>query len=195
MIKEIDGILNKYPQLNGYVRGFESGAMKAYAYYGQKLETDKFYNCLKVSTTNTNSLKDLIAMYERDLSKNFHPKGTTWEDIIVHEYGHIIEAYLGAKRVGVNNPKWNMSIEDARASFKYLKTGKISKEIIEEAFKNLNIKTAKDKFNITSELSKYATQDTREFLAEAFADAMRNGDNAQDISKEIIKIIDREMKE
>ena len=194
LVNKTDVVMTKYPQLKGYIREFNSGNMKAYAYCGQKIDSSKYVTSLKVSTTHMDNLEKLIKTYEKDLTKNFHPKGTTWEDIIVHEYGHVIEGYLGAKRAGINNPKWKMSTDEGRKAFGYFKSHKISKEIVEEAFNNLGIKTNKEKYDIISNLSKYSTMGREEFFAEAFADAMSNGENAQDISKEIIKIIDREMK-
>lgn len=71
---------------------------------------------------------------------------------------------------------------------------KFAPKVVDEAFNNMGVKTRQDRANIAHKLSKYATKNDAELMAEAFADAMSNKDKAQEISKEIFKILKREMK-
>ena len=59
---------------------------------------------------------------------------------------------------------------------------------------NLGYKTRQEKTEVANKLSGYATKNESELMAEAFADAFSNGDKAQAISKEIMKILKRECK-
>ena len=88
-----------------------------------------------------------------------------------------------------------MSKEDMIKLYHGYSSSAASTDIINQAFNNLGITEMKDKAETIKNLSRYALQSRKETLAEAFADAMANGDKAQPLSKEILKIIDKEMKE
>ena len=196
LVNNTKKVYDRYPELKGFVRKFESGAMKnTYAYFRYGYDKNGNVLTLKTSSTLMDTIEKAKHHYDRDVSKGFHPKGTTYNDIIVHELGHVIDAYLTAKQKGINNIKHNMSKEDMIKLYHGYSSSAASTDIINQAFNNLGITEMKDKAETIKNLSRYALQSRKETLAEAFADAMANGDKAQPLSKEILKIIDKEMKE
>lgn len=120
--------------------------------------------------------------YEQDLKVGYHPKGTTYRDLLVHEMGHVIERELVARRYPDNN------LERSRA----MKDGVISGEILKEAYNNLKSDPQYKKSTmkgLRKEISEYALKNSKETLAEALADWHANGDEAKPLSKEIIRIL------
>nr|DAP80533.1 MAG TPA: minor capsid protein [Caudoviricetes sp.] len=188
-------IFDKYPDIKGFVRNFEAGPMKStYAYFKYGYGKNGNVLTLKTSTTLMGNVEQAEKYYNNDIEKGFHPKGTTYNDIIVHEMGHVIDAYLTAKKKGLSNLKHDtMTKEDMKTMYYSYSSDPASTDIINQAFKNLGITEMKDKSATIKNLSRYALESRKETLAEAFADAMANGDAAQPLSKEILKIIDKEM--
>ena len=189
-------VYNKYPQLKGFVRNFETGAMKTtYAQFKYGYGPKGNVISLRTSSTLMDTIEKAKSHYERDISKNFHPKGTTFEDVIVHEYGHVLDAYLTAKKIGIKDIKHDkITLEEMKSLFNEYKSRPVSTDIINQAFENLGITDIKEKSQVISNLSRYASQSRKETFAEAFADYMANGKNTQPLSKEIVKLIDKEMK-
>lgn len=189
-------VYDAYPELKGFVRKFESGAMKrTYAYFKYGYDSNGNVLTLKTSSTLMDSIEKAKQYYERDIAKGFHPKGTTYEDVIVHEFGHVIDAYLSAKNKGIVNIKHDLITKDEmRLLYQEYSSSAASTDIINQAFKNLGITEMKDKATTIGHLSRYALESRKETFAEAFADAIANGSNANPLSKEILKLINKEMK-
>lgn len=195
LVNNTKKVYDRYPELKGFVRKFESGAMKnTYAYFKYGYDKNGNVLTLKTSSTLMDTVEKAKHHYDKDISKGFHPKGTTYNDIIVHEMGHAIDAYITAKRAGITNIKHDkISKEEMKILYQSYSSSPASTDIINQAFNNLGIAEIKDKAATIKNLSRYALQSRKETLAEAFADAMANGDNAQPLSKEILKLIDKEM--
>lgn len=195
LVNNTKKVYDRYPELKGFVRKFESGAMKnTYAYFRYGYDKNGNVLTLKTSSTLMDTIEKAKQHYDRDVSKGFHPNGTTYNDIIVHELGHVIDAYLTAKQKGMSNIKHDMTKEDMIKLYHGYSSNAASTDIINQAFINLGITEMKDKSETIKNLSRYALQSRKETLAEAFADALANGNKAQPLSKEILKIIDKEMK-
>ncbi len=135
---------------------------------GNAIAAVSYSGKLKISTKLFWDTKETERMYELTTNKGFHPKGTEYMDVITHECSHMIERLKG----------WN----------------DYAPKVVNQALKNLDVTTKKEMAEIAKDLSKYATYNEAEFMAEAFADAISNGSKAKPISKEILNIINREMR-
>jgi SPP1 gp7 family putative phage head morphogenesis protein len=135
---------------------------------GNSIASVSYGGALKISTRHFWDTKESAKMYDRCIRLDFHPKGTEYMDVITHECSHMIERITD----------WN----------------EFAPKVTNEALSYLGITSIKDKQLVAQSLSKYATYNEAEFMAESFADAISNGDKAKPISKEILKIINRELK-
>ena len=123
--------------------------------------------------------------YEGDLRSNFHPQGTTADSIPVHEAGHILERALIDRKT-----EWAMM-----GTYAWNK-GIASKSIIAEACKAVKrtpdgkgLKNAQ----LIEQVSRYATKNRSETLAECVADYHANQENARPLSREVWRILKREL--
>ena len=132
----------------------------------------------------------LKEQYEQDVKSKWHPDGTNYADILVHEMAHHIEYNLTKnKLVGNNNPfgksfstiiSWNDQV--------------YSKQVVEEAYKDMKkageangmtTKQARLSISRYADVKKGGKQNYHETIAEAVADIVRNGDKAKPFSKHV----------
>lgn len=114
------------------------------------------------------SLDDLKKSYGYDLRKGFHPKGTTWESIITHEYGHVLDGMLTKTRAsGRHRRKINFS----EYVYDLIRAGD---------------------FEIEKGLSRYANTKYEEFFAEAIAEALTSP-NPRRIATRVMEEVERFM--
>lgn len=116
--------------------------------------------------------------YQKDLKARFHPKGTTYKDMGIHELGHsvtfeIIKNRYKNKKDIVND--WNKDIT--------------AKEIVNQAFTNLRVNDKLTKTILRNDISTYARRKYSETIGEAFADYYANREKSNILSKEIIKVM------
>lgn len=114
--------------------------------------------------------------YEKDVKIGFHPKGTTYKDMGIHELGHSItfeiikNKYKGKNQIAND---WNKNIT--------------AKEIVSNAFKNLQINDKLTQDILRNNISNYSISSYGETIGEAFADYYANKEHSNILSKEIVK--------
>lgn len=118
--------------------------------------------------------------YKYDVSTKWHPDGTTYNDIIVHELGHAVSF-----KIARNNLQ---GYESANASL----VNKAAEEIRANS-KSYGYARKPSEKKLRTEISRYATKNYSETVAEAFADYHANKENAKPLSKAIMKEIDKAM--
>lgn len=143
--------------------------------------------------------------YERDLQNQFHPKNSNPEDIIVHETAHALDYYISAKRIGIGD----LVLDDfSKYSELYESWGNqtYAKEVVQKAVKRVNDiykqngQPSKTEEELKKEISGYAEiiKDGvimyAETFAEALVDYLANNQNASDLSIEIHKIVQEDLK-
>lgn len=115
----------------------------------------------------------------------FHPKNTGLLETGSHEMGHILERALIEKNANTYLDK-----------ITYWRDCTQAKQIVSEACKAAK-KTAEGKglknAELIEQVSGYAKQDRSETLAECVGDYVANGENASILSKEVWKILKREL--
>lgn len=114
--------------------------------------------------------------YENDVKRNFHPEGTTANDIVAHEMGHALVSRIVHK-----------SYDTPTARMADMKTGKTSANIVKSSYDKLKNKETISKE--VSKISRYAMKNPDETIAEACADVFANGNKAKPLSKEIWKTL------
>lgn len=182
---EMEFIMNEFPQAKGAFDTLQ-GKNKVGGYASASLSG-------KITLAGQYFSNDAVLQerYQGDLFGKFHPEGTTGNNVVTHESGHLLEAAL-VKRA--NN---NMATPyDHIAAVSDWNNHTFSKKIVSEAAKAAK-KTpdGKGKRNaqLISDVSGYAKQDRSETLAECVADYRANGANAKPLSREVWKILKREL--
>ena len=132
----------------------------------------------------------LDAKYQNTVKSGYHPAGTSVKDIATHEAGHILERALIQKAF----PGKDMFARLSQASAWNNST--MSTKVVHEAVSNQK-KTPAGKGKLTSDfikdVSRYATKNRSETLAECVADYSANGANAKPLSVAVWNILKREL--
>lgn len=194
--------------VDAYVVG--RGGRNEYANYsGETIGSNGTYTAylrrVHMSSHLFNDYDKLKKTYERDLQKGYHPKNSTPEDIIVHEIAHALDFHISARRNNINS----LVIEDfSKYNQFYISWGEqtYAKEVVEKAsakvnenYKANNLPT-KTEEELRTEISGYAASTKNgtimyaETFAEALVDYLSNGSNASDLSIEIYKIVQEDLK-
>lgn len=161
-VKSVQMVIDRYPTVKDAFGGFttdepEPGYFKdnqgTYACYSPG--TGKIHMNLSVYSDKA----ILAEKYNKALSEQHFPQGTTAESAIVHEMGHAIDRHLSLKTIDnwkvnwggetVSSRLWNNNIKNAKKNGEPL-TGNI----------------------IKNGLSRYATKDAKEYFAEGFSEFM-----------------------
>lgn len=130
----------------------------------------------------TSSSKELDEYFE-SLPAGYLPVNVSLRGIASHEIGHCLESYILHKRESDHPGTYS---EDAWSE------SVIAREIVRKAYSSLQTNQSLDELRM--EISKYSISDYAETIAEAANDFLTNGSNAQQLSKEIVKIIKEEIK-
>lgn len=182
-LKAIDSVLTEFPKVQ------EMRIVKRIA--GEELNENIFAQASfdGVITVNTNSNRYgnagiLEKEYQKSVEKGFHPQGTTAKDIAAHETGHLLEKALIEKNVSGFN-QLDTLLNRANAWRKSSESRRVIKEATKACKGRISTRV--------SEVSKYAESNRSEALAECVADYQANGENAKPLSKEVWKILKREL--
>lgn len=173
-IAGIESLADEFPEIRDKLQVLKiskSGVMSC------GLDGEINYNPLYFKAGN-----DMEAIIDRNIKSGWWPKNTSLESIGCHETAHALESVL----IELNKSyeyewqritAWNRCTE--------------AKAIVSQACKNVK-KTAYGKGKKNAELkesiSRYATKNDSETMAEAFADVYANGGNANPLSIEIRRL-------
>lgn len=124
--------------------------------------------------------------YERDVYFKFHPQGTTSNNIVTHEGGHILEKALVDKAYA-NDPYGRQAALLGRTEAK-----RIVKNAVNEVKRTPEGKGSKTN-SLIEQISGYATKNRSETLAEAVADYRANGAKAKPLSRAIWSELKKEL--
>ena len=182
--QSVEDILTEFPQAAGVLHDIGTQVK------GNEYAHATYNGTVNVSPSKFRNGSVLESKYKTDLFQKFPPKGTTAKNIVDHELGHLLERALIRKAV-IADPNampwtgadmWNKNVQ--------------AKAVISEACKAVK-KTPGGKGRKNDEIiqhvSRYATKNRSETLAECVADYRANGDNARQLSKEVWAILKREL--
>lgn len=186
----IEFIMNEFPQLkNGAVQfmyALTDNESNARAYASASLAGKMNLNPTKFADRAA-----VMAKYENDVKNGFHPDGTTASQIAVHEAGHLIERALVYKNIG-HGTDYMTKVERVQAWNK----SKFATKVITEAARAAK-KTASGKGltneQLVAQVSRYATKNRSEALAECVADYHANGSKAKALSVAVWNVLKKEL--
>lgn len=183
-VQGIEQVMNEFPQAKSTLKSIstdKTGVMAA-GYDGTITFNPSYY-------TDVSKLSSMI----QGNTTGFHPKNNDLLTTGSHEMGHLLERTLieksmrsGKYTFGVI--EWNKCGEAKRVVSEASKNAKKSPE-----GKNPSTGKAYRNFELTAQVSGYAMQNSSECLAECVADYVANGENASILSKEVWKILKREL--
>ncbi len=184
----IERIMTEFPQAAANfheLRGdnLKYGTLACASYSGVIALGNQYYSATPDGLSRT---------YDGNVRTGFHPSGTTKADITTHESGHILERALIDKYILSQGNGYYVQYEAAKA----WNSSKLSGKIISEACKQVK-KTAAGKGMVNADIikgvSKYATRNRSETLAECVADYAANGAGANPLSVAVWNILKREL--
>lgn len=187
-VAAMETVTEKWPQLKGIVKSINVSDLD-----------DNTMSCNMVSRGNKLGVEISFSSdyteYEtiREIAVNvdetgvwinkFNVKATNIDPMATHEMGHALEVFLINKRTRSFDKAMQMWTE-----------GTIPDEIVKEALDRLEKDGVKKSAAILrTEISEYATVSTSETMAEAIADVLANKEEAAQLSKKIVEVIDEVM--
>lgn len=136
---------------------------------------------LLLNTAYFGNTEGLAALYQGTVDKGVHPAGTTWRDIVVHELGHVATRALIDKKYSTDADR-----------IKDWSNGTTARLIVQNAVKSIQANYTNYGFTkkptsaqLRADISKYASSNVNETIAEAWADHNANGSNAKPLSRVI----------
>lgn len=180
----ITEIQDRYPETKGYLSNLE-GSWGPYSYYASIVHHsyDRDNPSLVISgPLYGKGMQNVKDHFAEDVRTGFHPKGTDYNAVLWHEYGHVY-AFVKAKEKGID------VLDNARFS-------KLEKEWATEAahaFDDYNrshykiYERPEDANNYWTGVSKYASKNHGELFAEAFS-AYNTVDNPNMYIKELVRV-------
>ena len=151
--KTHEKLFSRFPQLKGKLNSI--GSMKLGGTTYAQCSFGLGHGGVTVNTQHFSDAAKLAKSYERDLASGFHPQGTTYHSIVMHELGHAIDDYLTYTEMisGMVNG-WKPKI--------------VSADLRPKVMRSCGLKIS----DVRKEVSGYATKDAQEWFAECFAEFM-----------------------
>lgn len=182
-VDTVKKVVEKYPMAKEAITSIQVGAeispgQEDMDRFKENPKTLAYYNrntgalCLNPALYDKSGsrAKELADVYQNTVDKGYHPQGTDFNAIIVHEMGHAVDNYYS--RANNENYSWDMKKE---ISFYMNRSGK-----------SLSVDAVK------TGLSEYATYNEREFFAEAFAEYVCSP-NPREIAMKVGQTLDRKV--
>lgn len=174
----IVNVLNNFPKAHNMFKrlGIGVNGVMGASFNGEITFNPQYYD-------DISNLTDMI----QGATTGFHPKNTGLVETGSHEAGHILERALIEKN-GFSGDKTGALLSWRECTE--------AKKVVSEACKAAK-KTAEGKgkknVELIEQVSRYAKKDKSETLAECVSDYMANGEKASILSKEVWKILKREL--
>jgi hypothetical protein len=169
-----DTLFTKYPQLVGKLNSISSAKLSGGTY--AQCSFGLGHGGVTVNKQYYGNLESLKKHYESDLASGFHPAGTDYTAIVMHELGHAVDDYLSYTEMALGMVNsWKPKIVSADLRPKVMKACKLK---ISDIGKNV---------------SGYATKDAQEWFAECFAEYMCS-DEPRPVAAEFGKQLEEVMK-
>ena len=126
--------------------------------------------------------------YSHDVETRFHPQGTTYEHIGIHEAGHRLSQALTNKFMQTGTLPTGETYEAGRMRNMQAWSDAPTNRLIVLAKRNVKKATGMKADAQVLDISRYAKKNNQETYAEAIADWYANRDKAKPLSKEIVKL-------
>lgn len=168
-------LFTKYPQLVGKLNAVDAQNLGHFTY--AQCHFGFGHGGISVNTNWYANAERLNKQYQNDLRSGFHPAGTTWHGIVMHELGHAIDDYLTN----------TLHIAGMKNSFQ---AKVVSADMRPKVMRACKLKVA----DVGKEVSGYATKDHYEWFAECFCEYMES-ENPRTVAAEFGRQFEELMKE
>lgn len=184
----MESVLTTFPQVTQIMDKMSlRGADLGHGTYAQA----SFYGSVTLGNHYFGKTEDGLAKnYDHDVSTHWHPEGTGKDGIAVHETGHLLEAALVRKYIP-GTDMW-ARLDRADAWNKHRFSSKVVSEACKAA-KKTSEGAGKKNAELINDVSRYASKNRSETLAECVADYAANGSNAKPLSVAVWSILKREL--
>lgn len=182
MFSEVQKASEEFPMLSGAVSIIQATAKGNY--YAEVKSDPKRPDkvILSINAELFASKEALEYDYAADVALGYHPAGTTWQDLLVHEMGHALEHVMTAHMYEGYPARVKKAIDK----------GELSEAVLTKAYERMSsnrILMRTDQNTMVKSISQYASSNSKEAFAEAFTDWHANKQNANSLSIEIIDVI------
>lgn len=182
---ELEGLLKEFPQAAIGIHELNGSESRSNAYASASLSGK-----LQLNPKMMGDQVKLDQSYENDVRVKWHPDGTSSVHIASHEIGHLLESALVFKNITQTGYYGTMDRISAWNKHRF------ATKVVSEAARAAK-KTAAGKGltndQLVAQISRYATKNRSEAMAEAVADYRANGSRAKPLSQAIWKILKREL--
>lgn len=165
-------VFDAYPKMIGRIDAVRTMTLKdrtfaqCYTRSGGRVELNVLYY---------SDLNKLKKAYRSSVKSGFHPKGTSWKSIVIHEIGHAVDGTLS-----------NLCLAGGLNKF-------ISKDVSAAMRPNVMHACGLHVSDAITEVSGYAAKNAREWFAECFAE-MLDSEKPRKVATEFKKQLDEYMK-
>lgn len=185
-------VFERYPKLKGKFTAPDArpSGMKDDTYAWCYIRS---HGRVQVNPKRYSDWQGLVRTYEEDVKSNWHPFGTTAESIVVHELGHAIDGLLAQKGV--------LGGYTSSGEFRYASSSLKTTIMKRAAKENYGIWEAMESDKrwggssaVAKYVSRYATENNREWFAECFAEYITSADPrtvSRLFGEELEKLIER----
>lgn len=149
--KTITEIQDRYPEMKGVVSDLGCSTRSVYAEVVHN-GRDGSLSLLIGAKAHKDGLQATYDAWEGDVGLGYHPKGTTGDAILWHEYGHVYASMANGSGKTVRDKLKAVSTREAETGWK------------NDAAKKLGV----DPSSFAENVSRYSTMDAGELFAEAF---------------------------
>lgn len=183
----IETVIREFPQAAANFHELKGGPARngvmARASYSGKIQLADYYY---------NDRNTLMGRYAASVQRGGSPAGTTGDHVATHESGHILERALIDKYVNSQGSDFTTRMAASNAWGKCTYAAKVVSEACKDAKKTPGGKGLKNA-DLIKGVSRYATQNRSETLAECVADYTANGSSAKPLSVAVWNILKREL--
>lgn len=182
---ELESLMKEFPQATFGIHELNGSENRSNAYASASL-----YGKLQLNPQMMGDQAKLDQSYEHDVRVKWHPDGTSSIHIASHEIGHLLEGAMVFKNI--RQADYYGTLDRISAWNKHRFATKVVSEAARAAKKTAAGKGLSND-QLVAQISRYATKNRSEALAEAVADYRANGSRAKPLSQEIWKILKREL--
>lgn len=191
----IEAVIKEFPKARKYLIGIDAESLAS-----PEINLPNAYMCaiwegyINIDKKFFSSYESLVKDIAEDVKFGHHPRNSTLFGAAAHEMGHILERAIIKKHKGGIDDWEDMTysekiVKEAVAVVQSIPEGKLTTKDYKG---NVSVRKIPAK-QLKRRISAYADDKGSECLAEAVCDVITNGENAYILSKEIWKILKREL--
>lgn len=161
-------IFEKYPKLIGQFDAPDAHpvGMKEHTYAWCYIRNG---GKVQVNPNRFSNYQGLVDSYEKDVSTNWHPEGTTAESIVTHELGHAVDGLLAREGIlgGLTSSGQYRYASSTMQNTVMKRAAKIDEDIADDLEMD---RYWKGNQAVVNHVSRYASKNPQEWFAECFAE-------------------------